>query len=696
MVLKQVSSIYTDVSLAMGGAAKAQTWLGAAVIETNMKYAQQMAAAELAARTATTGAGAATIAQKTLGAAVTTTNTAMIAGGVATEAIGVKTVGAMAVARTAVSGLLSSVWALIGGWAGVAVAIGYALNTFIEWENRTSGDRAGKNRKNLSLATSGIWNDDLGMQLADDPARMSQLDKPRATQEELNAAREEMWKAKANAVTGKFAGTGKDKAGAAERAYEEEQRLRDKIADMVAKMNAKIREDTETTYEANTAKLKDEIANTKRDLDKSAIDFAKYGIDISGVYTKIEEYKQKETAKFAREESQRLQSLKLETMANNAAITGDYEAAAEARYQAELKRIKETAVKRRIEVGNTTEVDKWVLSETRKAEQERIQIKIDGFSKEHAMRLQMMDFQRQQGLLSAETYRTGYLAEVDAFIASNQRKLQSVRQFSDEWKNLTQATSDAIAQKHRLLGQNVTTAWAEAMYRMDQNSYDYANRITSMFDEMGSTLSTGLYETMTNTGDGLKNVFGNICNSILKMWYDMIVQMYIMTPMKNMFSSMLGGMFGGVSTGGTVGPTMSQNTFAAMQYSQIMGTHNAEGGYQRGPGTGTSDSILSWLSNGEYVVKAAAVQKYGIGMFDALNQMRLPRFAAGGPVSGGSGRSAVMPNIKFEVINNTGTQIEAKAEQPKMNGEEMIMGVVLTSVRRNDTYRQALKAAISL
>lgn len=235
------------------------------------------------------------------------------------------------------------------------------------------------------------------------------------------------------------------------------------------------------------------------------------------------------------------------------------------------------------------------------------------------------------------------------------------------------------------------------MYRMDQNSYDYANRITSMFDEMGSTLSTGLYETMTNTGDGLKNVFGNICNSILKMWYDMIVRMYIMTPMKNMFSSLLGGMFGGASaTSGTVGPTMSQNTFAAMQYSQIMGTHNAEGGYQRGPGTGTSDSILSWLSNGEYVVKAAAVQKYGVGMFDALNQMRLPRFAAGGPVSGGAGRAAVMPNIKFEVINNTGTQIEAKAEQPKMNGEEMIMGVVLTSVRRNDTYRQALKAAISL
>ncbi len=607
----------------------------------------------------------------------------------AAEQAASKTVTSASIAGGAIKTLASTTYTLMGGWIGVAFWISTALNSLTEWEERTSGDRAKNNRRNLSLAAGGIWSDDMGALLTDEPARMGQLNKPRAQQFEIDAAREAMWREKSDALTAKFAAKGIG-SGAAERAYEEEQRLRDKIADMVAKMNAKIRADTETTYEANTAKLKDEIANTKRDLDKSAIDFAKYGIDVSGVYSKITEYQQNQTAKFAKEQSQRLQSLKLETMANNAAITGDYEAAAEARYQAELKRIQETAVKRRIEVGNTTEVDKWVLSETRKAEQERLQIKIDGFSKEHAMRLQMMDFQRQQGLLSADNYRAGYLAEVDAFIASNQRKLQSVRQFSDEWKNLTQATSDAIAQKHRLLGQNVTTSWAEAMYRMDQNSYDYANRITSMFDEMGNTLSTGLYETMTNTGDGLKNVFGNICNSILKMWYDMIVQMYVMAPMRNMFS----GMFGGTSTGGgTVGPTMSQNTFAAMQYSQIMGTHNAEGGYQRGPGTGTSDSILSWLSNGEYVVKAAAVKKYGIGMFDALNQMRVPRFAAGGPVSGGSGRGAVMqPNIDIRVINQTGTQVSAR-QQSSFDSETntAVISIVMDALE-ND--RGGLRTAI--
>lgn len=48
----------------------------------------------------------------------------------------------------------------------------------------------------------------------------------------------------------------------------------------------------------------------------------------------------------------------------------------------------------------------------------------------------------------------------------------------------------------------------------------------------------------------------------------------------------------------------------------------AAGGIVRGPGTGTSDSIAARLSNGEFVVKAAAVQHYGVDFFNALNQMK--------------------------------------------------------------------------
>jgi TP901 family phage tail tape measure protein len=67
----------------------------------------------------------------------------------------------------------------------------------------------------------------------------------------------------------------------------------------------------------------------------------------------------------------------------------------------------------------------------------------------------------------------------------------------------------------------------------------------------------------------------------------------------------------------------------------------ATGGFVRGPGTGTSDSILARLSNGEYVMDAATVRKFGAGFFESLQAMSgarrlgLPAYASGGLVTGG-------------------------------------------------------------
>lgn len=63
----------------------------------------------------------------------------------------------------------------------------------------------------------------------------------------------------------------------------------------------------------------------------------------------------------------------------------------------------------------------------------------------------------------------------------------------------------------------------------------------------------------------------------------------------------------------------------------------ASGGYVSGPGTGTSDSIMARLSNGEFVMRAAAVNRWGAGFMAQLNAMRDPfgGFAAGGLVGRG-------------------------------------------------------------
>ena len=59
----------------------------------------------------------------------------------------------------------------------------------------------------------------------------------------------------------------------------------------------------------------------------------------------------------------------------------------------------------------------------------------------------------------------------------------------------------------------------------------------------------------------------------------------------------------------------------------------ASGGRVAGPGTGTSDSILARLSNGEFVMRADAVSHYGPELLAQMNARRLPKFADGGYVS---------------------------------------------------------------
>lgn len=79
--------------------------------------------------------------------------------------------------------------------------------------------------------------------------------------------------------------------------------------------------------------------------------------------------------------------------------------------------------------------------------------------------------------------------------------------------------------------------------------------------------------------------------------------------------------------------------------SQLRSSGMATGGLVTGPGSGTSDSIPTMLSNGEYVVRANAVKTYGVDFFNALNQQRMG-FA---PVSAGrfGGQQQQGPTIVF-------------------------------------------------
>jgi predicted nucleic acid-binding Zn-ribbon protein len=63
----------------------------------------------------------------------------------------------------------------------------------------------------------------------------------------------------------------------------------------------------------------------------------------------------------------------------------------------------------------------------------------------------------------------------------------------------------------------------------------------------------------------------------------------------------------------------------------------ATGGRVSGPGGPTADRVPAMLSDGEYVIRASSVSRFGSAFFDALNSGRMPGFRLGGLFGGSYG-----------------------------------------------------------
>lgn len=82
----------------------------------------------------------------------------------------------------------------------------------------------------------------------------------------------------------------------------------------------------------------------------------------------------------------------------------------------------------------------------------------------------------------------------------------------------------------------------------------------------------------------------------------------------------------------------------------------SSGGLIKGPGSSTSDSILLWASNDEYILKARAVRRYGLGFINALNEelinpYSVPRFRDGGLVTtSGAGNISEPASVQRDMV----------------------------------------------
>ncbi|WP_457571415.1 phage tail tape measure protein [Desulfovulcanus sp.] len=115
----------------------------------------------------------------------------------------------------------------------------------------------------------------------------------------------------------------------------------------------------------------------------------------------------------------------------------------------------------------------------------------------------------------------------------------------------------------------------------------------------------------------------------------------------------------------TVTVTVKQKTVEIHQSGGIVGAIKR---FLRGgklPGYGGGDIVPALLEPGEFVIRKEAVLKYGFGILNALNNLRLPdisipKFAMGGPV--GMVSTASSPEVRFR-IDMGGAMLSGKASK---------------------------------
>jgi hypothetical protein len=116
--------------------------------------------------------------------------------------------------------------------------------------------------------------------------------------------------------------------------------------------------------------------------------------------------------------------------------------------------------------------------------------------------------------------------------------------------------------------------------------------------------------------------------------------------------------------------------------------HKAGGGLLQGPGSATSDSILMWGSNGEFMQRKAAVDYYGLDYMRAINALQVPRYAGGGPVGStpvATGRDSSA--VGHEIVGHL------TWDRDGMLG---LRGVIRDEISKNENHREQLRRSAAI
>ena len=173
------------------------------------------------------------------------------------------------------------------------------------------------------------------------------------------------------------------------------------------------------------------------------------------------------------------------------------------------------------------------------------------------------------------------------------------------------------------------------------------NDVSGQIHQAGVSAFRGIANELTALVTTGKADFGSMALAIVQDLVRIMIQAQLTKAaleINQLFGLVSAGLSAGAGSTGGGGGSIDLNTGAGASVSGNLGAAFAKGGAIRGPGTETSDSILLWGSNGEYMLQASAVRSLGEPFLDALNERgigalqdildagRAPAYATGGLV----------------------------------------------------------------
>lgn len=661
--------------------------------------AEQAGALQLqAAKLAQTG-------QFALASQVMATQRAHLQSAVAARSAEMAAVTGAANAAGKVKTLTSAVWALAGGWTGVALAIGYATYALVDYMNQKNRVKSYNPKADVYLINGELYKDEY--QVDPDDARgivkrkvkLNQAEKEahlqhvvendpeeirKRAEEKAKKEQEELEKRIADLTNKAFSGGGGDDkaaakaAQAAERAAREKARLQDKVADILSGYDKKIHAETDTDYTSGMLNLNEEIANTRRELDKNRAAFARYGIDVKAVEDKVTEYQAVMSNKLAEEQLRNLGLLKNETALIMAGLTDDYTGKAEAQYQSKLIEIEKQRKEKYKSSGDKGAADAWAKASQEQAERDKAEAVRNGLLEQYGLNIE-----HNNALLMLEKKTQ---AEVDLL---NRQELNSKLSYLDQelrgaelTKNervaLEREKADTITALNEACNTDMSEALRLYLDELHRQSKDWKQVYSGVFSSIETDTKNHLDSMISGAesfSNGFTGIFKSMADQIRKTWIDMWYETVIKRPMQDMIGRWLG-----VAVGAGTGAGGGSSGEIKMQAAYEPDAARAGGGpVEAGKLYRVGEHGEEWFMPREAGTIIPNFKLSGIYKQDFSAQSR---------------SAPTVPNITVNVINKTDTQVKATATTQSVSPDNMVINIVLEAIERNKGGLRDLISAI--